>query len=351
MLRPLGFKKKGLFVSAALCLAGSAFAQDKMFDDRWYLVPSVGVFNPDRDLESEDVVPGYGLHVGKPVSKYVDVQMGLNYAISDEDSNNWQKGDYQFWNAGADVLFFAMRGKLQPFGVIGFGWSRNDFDYRGGPAPDVHDHYSTWSANAGLGVQYDFSDNFGMQADARHYFTRANVENLKASDSGNNAFNLGFIWRIGQKHKPVVAQAPEPVPAPAPEPEPQAPVFEPITLQAETLFDFDKAVLKEEGKSTLSDLISKMKEFPEIEVILVTGHADRIGNDQYNMRLSQRRADAVKKYLVAQGVASDRIKTVAKGENEPVAECKGLSGKKLINCLAPNRRVVVEIQTQREVNP
>jgi len=61
--------------------------------------------------------------------------------------------------------------------------------------------------------------------------------------------------------------------------------------------------------------------------------------------------NAVKRYLVAQGVNPDRIKTVAKGESEPVVECKGLKGKKLINCLAPNRRVVVEIKGQREVNP
>jgi len=103
---------------------------------------------------------------------------------------------------------------------------------------------------------------------------------------------------------------------------PEKPAFEKITLQAETLFDFDKAIVRADGKAILDkDVVSKMKQYPQVEVVLVTGHADRIGTDAYNMALSQRRADAVKEYLVAQGVDKSRIETAAKGEAEPVVSC------------------------------
>jgi len=85
----------------------------------------------------------------------------------------------------------------------------------------------------------------------------------------------------------------------------------------------------------------------------VTGHADRIGTDAYNQKLSQRRADAVKDYLVGQGVEDKRIETAAKGESEPVVSCDNVKGKvsgknkNLVECLQPNRRVVVEVKVQK----
>lgn len=131
--------------------------------------------------------------------------------------------------------------------------------------------------------------------------------------------------------------------------------FAAITLQAETLFDFDKAVLRADGKKTLdTEIVAKMKQYPQVEVVLVTGHADRIGSDAYNQKLSQRRADAAKAYIVSQGVDSKRVETTAKGESEPVVSCNDVKGKvsgknkKLVECLQPNRRVVVEIKVQAQ---
>lgn len=126
-----------------------------------------------------------------------------------------------------------------------------------------------------------------------------------------------------------------------------------VTIQAEALFDFDKAVLRAEGKKTLDDeVVSKMKAHPEVELLLVTGHADRIGSDKYNQKLSEKRADAVKTYLVSQGVEDKRIEASGKGESEPVVDCKNVKGaelgknKKLVECLQPNRRVVAEVKVQ-----
>ena len=126
-----------------------------------------------------------------------------------------------------------------------------------------------------------------------------------------------------------------------------------VTIQAEALFDFNKSDLRNEGKSTLdNEVVGKMKAHPEVELLLVTGHADRIGSDKYNQALSEKRADSVKAYLVSQGVESNRIEAVGKGETEPVVDCKDIKGaqsranKKLVECLQPNRRVVAEVKVQ-----
>jgi len=154
--------------------------------------------------------------------------------------------------------------------------------------------------------------------------------------------------------KPEPEKVVEAAPAPAPMMGPEKPAFEKITLQAETLFDFDKSVIHPEGKQHLNDeVVTKMKQYPQVEAILVTGHADRIGSDSYNQSLSERRANAVKAYLVSQGIESSRIQTAAKGESEPVVACSDIKGKEthknkpLVACLQPNRRVVVEVEVQR----
>lgn len=153
-----------------------------------------------------------------------------------------------------------------------------------------------------------------------------------------------------KKAEPKMAEArtPPPVSGPA------KAAFAPVTLQAETLFDFDKSVLRTDGKKKLDDeVVGKMKEYPQVEVVLVTGHADRIGSDAYNQKLSQRRADAVKDYLVGQGIEVKRLETAAKGEAEPVVSCDDVKGKvsgknkKLVECLQPNRRVMLEVKVQK----
>jgi len=113
-----------------------------------------------------------------------------------------------------------------------------------------------------------------------------------------------------KKEAPKVATADAPPAPPAPAAVREAPAFVPISLQAEALFSFDKAVLRAGGKKQLdAEVVDKMKEYPQVELVRVTGYTDRIGSTAYNHRLSQRRADAVKDYLVGQGIAAQRIET------------------------------------------
>jgi OOP family OmpA-OmpF porin len=138
--------------------------------------------------------------------------------------------------------------------------------------------------------------------------------------------------------RPTITPPPPPVKAPAkPKPAPKPkPVAAKITLAADVLFDFDKAVLKSEGKSKLDDLASKIRGI-NLEVVIAIGHTDSIGSDAYNQKLSVRRAESVKSYLVSKGVEPNRIYTEGKGEKQPVASNKSKDGRQ------KNRRVEIEV--------
>ncbi len=123
------------------------------------------------------------------------------------------------------------------------------------------------------------------------------------------------------------------------------PTGEKITVAADALFDFNKAVLRPEGKAKLDELVSKAAAI-KLEVILAVGHTDRLGGDAYNQKLSEKRAAAVKEYLVAKGIEANRVYTEGKGEKQPVTgdKCKGnAKTKALIDCLQPDRRVDIEV--------
>jgi len=118
-----------------------------------------------------------------------------------------------------------------------------------------------------------------------------------------------------------------------------------VTLAADALFDFDKAVLRPEGKKALDDLVAKANAL-NLEVIIAVGHTDRLGSDTYNQKLSEKRAAAVKTYLVGKGIEANKVYTEGKGEKQPKTgtTCKGeKKSKALIDCLQPDRRVDIEI--------
>ncbi|MCG6875335.1 MAG: OmpA family protein [Betaproteobacteria bacterium] len=141
--------------------------------------------------------------------------------------------------------------------------------------------------------------------------------------------------------------APKPM-APKPAPMAPKPVTQKVTLSTDVLFDFDRYALKPEGKARLDELVGKIKGIA-LEVIIAVGHTDRIGSEAYNQKLSVRRAESVKAYMVSKGIQPNRIYTEGKGEKQPVKNCPNMkSFKDTVACLAPNRRVEVEVVGTRQ---
>jgi OOP family OmpA-OmpF porin len=176
---------------------------------------------------------------------------------------------------------------------------------------------------------------------------------------------FGLCWRTGY-WTPALANAecdPDLVPKAAPAPAAPAapapakpaaaapakpaaaaprPTTEKVTLAADALFDFDKSVIKPDAKTKLDDLVGKLKAI-NLEVIIAIGHTDSVGSDAYNQKLSLRRAEAVKAYMVSKGIEPNRIYTEGKGEKQPIADNKTKAGR------AKNRRVEIEVVGTRAV--
>ncbi len=198
-------------------------------------------------------------------------------------------------------------------------------------------------------------------------FAQAQTNSVYAIDSRGEVVMdpFGLCWRTGfwtpaaaaqdkngcKCDKDLIAKEicePKAAPVKA-EPKKEAPkkaaFGEKVTIAADALFDFNKATLRPEGKAKLDDVVGKSKQL-NLEVVIAVGHADRIGGAAYNQKLSEKRAAAVKDYLVAKGIPANRVYTEGKGSKQPVTkpdQCKGAKSAKVISCLQPDRRVDIEI--------
>ena len=137
--------------------------------------------------------------------------------------------------------------------------------------------------------------------------------------------------------KPATPAAPA---APAARPAP-ASVRQAVVIQADALFDFDKSVLRPDGRKSIDDALAKLRGV-DLEMVIATGHTDSVGSDAYNQKLSERRAAAVKDYLVSKGIPAAKVTTIGKGESQPVATNKTAEGRQ------KNRRVDIEFKGVRQ---
>jgi OOP family OmpA-OmpF porin len=136
--------------------------------------------------------------------------------------------------------------------------------------------------------------------------------------------------------RPTAPAAPAQPARPAPSSVRQA-----VVIQADALFDFDKSVLRPDGKQSIDDAMNKIRG-TDLEMVIATGHTDSVGTDAYNQALSERRAAAVKDYLVSKGIPAAKITTIGKGESQPVATNKTAEGRQ------KNRRVDIEFKGTRQ---
>ncbi len=193
---------------------------------------------------------------------------------------------------------------------------------------------SSTFANVGTGVKYYFTENF---------FAKASVDGMYNIDADEAEWmaGLGVGLNFGGTTRQVAQVEPTPEPAPAPivdtEPEPEP---ELVRVELDVKFDFDRAQVREESYSDIKNLADFMQQYPQTSTV-VEGHTDSVGTDQYNQRLSERRAQAVREVLVNQyGVESQRVDSVGYGESRPVADNNTEEGRQI------NRRVEAEVETQ-----
>jgi len=249
--------------------------------------------------------------------------------------------------------------KFSALGRLGLNYAQTRDSFIGtGAATVLNPNPSKNQINykLGAGLQYDFTPSLGMRVEAERYRINDAVGNRGDIDM----YSLGLVYRFGvEKPAPAPVAEPEPVAAPAPKPvavtppPPRKVVFS-ADSSAESLFDFGKAIVKPSGKQALDRFAADLKG-ANYEVITVTGHTDRIGSQKYNQKLSERRAEMVKAYLVeSAGIPAGKIEAKGVDGAEPVTkpgECKSKKGakatKQLIACLAPDRRVEIEVIATR----
>ncbi len=302
-----GFKLlAGYRFNRNFAIEGSAFDLGK-FGFRQVLVPDANLAGNIRPM-------GYGLDLAGflPMSDVNSLfaRVGLNYAELRES-------------------FSARNLASHPFPKS----SNNDFNLK-----------------FGVGFQHDFSDNLAMRIEAERY----RLDETTGMMDDGRMYSLGVVYRFGAKPaaRASAAAAPfaaapvraAPAPAPAAPPAPPAPVK--VTLSADSMFAFDSSTVQPGGRAELDQLVADLRPL-DYDSIMVTGHTDRIGSEAYNLQLSQRRAQAVKDYLVSSGgIAANRITARGIDGSQPVTsagQCANLARAQLITCLQPDRRVEVEV--------
>jgi OmpA-OmpF porin, OOP family len=159
-----------------------------------------------------------------------------------------------------------------------------------------------------------------------------------------------LVYRFGEKAEPLAVIAPPPpTPMPVVVVPPPTPRFEKYTLSATELFTFDSSAVNL-PQAKLEEIATAVKGKGSPKQVVIVGYTDRLGSTEYNQKLSERRALAVKEYMVGRGIDADRLVAEGKGEADPVVECTDKNKAALIKCLAPNRRVEIdEVKMIREI--
>jgi len=341
-------KKQLLALVALTGLGFLPMAQaDEVVDDRFYVAPFGTFVQPGGDRGSNSGWGG-GMGFGKMIDEHFNVELkGFYQGLSGGNST----GEWDLTGGTADVQYFITRDTFSPYTVLGLGAMNSS--HNGGSGMG-------FIGEAGAGFTYELHDNFLIRSDVRYRYNQNFNANLQP---GTNEFhdmvvNLGFVVPFGPKPVAPVAEAPVP---------PPVAVADCSTLDADkdgvndcddkcpdTLsgaqvgvngcwivgvnFDNDKAIIKSEYFPTLDNAAKIIQEHPEL-VVEVQGHTSQTGGFKHNMKLSERRALAVKKYLV-DGTHSPNITSRGYGWTQPIDSNDTEEGR------ANNRRVQLEVNGQ-----
>lgn len=289
--------------------------------------PTIGgyMFEGNEDMDNSLSV---GLRAGYNFTKNIGIEGYAHYVPTQITGTN---EDVNFIGYGIEGLYhFLPDGKLVPFLAVGVGgvhYSKANEDTTGDKRDKI-------TADYGAGLKYFVTENIALRADVRHVIPFDSINN-------DLLYTVGLSFSFGGAKKVVEEVKPEPVappvveevkPAPVVE-EPKPEILEKGRTTLKVLFDFDKAVIKKNSFQDVDNLAAVMKQYPDLNVT-IEGHTDSIGTAAYNKKLSQQRADAVKKYMVEKsGIDAKRLTAKGFGEEKPIVSNKTKEGR------AQNRRV------------
>jgi OOP family OmpA-OmpF porin len=376
---------KTVKIVGALGLAATALTLSPIagaVESGWYAGASIGQSSADIDdqrisrsllgsgfattsMDKDERSAAGKIFGGYQVNRYMALEGGyfnlgkFGYTASTSPAGSLS-GDIRLQGLNLDVVgILPLTDRFSAFGRIGVihtqardNFSSTGLVNRASSSPRQNDT----GYKFGAGVQYAFTDRLAV---------RGEVERYRINDAiGNNGdvdmATVGLVYRFGEQGQrpaprveaPEIAAvaAPAPVPVSPPRDRVQAPLMK-VAFSADSLFDFNQSVLKPSGREALDKFASDLKGV-NYEVVKVTGHTDRIGSHEYNMKLSTRRADAVKSYLSGSaGIPADKITAAGVNGAHPVTrpgECVGKKPtRKLIACLQADRRVEVEVSGTR----
>lgn len=293
---------------------------------------------------------GFKIFAGKQLNRYFAIEGGyfdlgkFDFTATVPPGRSLD-GQTRYRGVNVDLVGqLPLSQRISLLGRIGAQYTRTGTSFSGPAIAVPGNRYSgdsDFGPKAGVGLEFKLNEALAIRAEAE----RSRVNNALGNRGNVDLFSVGLVYKLGRPttvayvapapapvvEAPVVVAAPTPAPAPAPQP-----TSEKVSFAAEALFDFDKAVVKPDGKAALDDMLTKLQGM-NTEVMVAVGHTDSVGTDAYNNKLSLRRADAVKAYLVSKGLDAARLYTEGKGETQPVADNGTAEGR------AKNRRVVIEI--------
>ncbi|MFP1874400.1 porin OmpA [Lonsdalea quercina] len=339
-------------IAVAVALAGLAsVAQAAPNDNTWYAGAKLGWSQfHDTGLYGNGYQTtnsphenqlGAGAFGGYQANRYLGFELGYDWLgrmkYTGENRGNFKAQGVQL----AAKLSYPIVDDLDVYTRLGgFFWradSHDDVTGRGGNDTGI-------SPMGAVGLEYAVTKNWATRLDYQ-WVSNIGDAGTVGGRPDNGMLSVGVSYRFGQ-------ETPAPVVAPTPAP---APVVQTkrFTLKSDVLFTFNKAELRPEGQSSLDQLYTQLSTMdPKDGSVVVLGFTDRLGSEQYNEGLSTRRAQSVVDYLVAKGIPADKISARGLGESNPVtgSTCDSVKGRKaLIDCLAPDRRVEIEVKGIKDV--
>lgn len=367
-----------LLTGLAVALLGgllplAANAQDDYDESRFYMAPMASYSFFDEDTFEPDDETGGTLALGKSFGDHLALELYAFHFNDVDITRSGTGGNFDSTGYGISALLFPARDVFPIFGIVGVGEGEFDFDQVSGFGPGIGNINEQDSDFVDLGIGFLVPVNdFGLAIRGEYRYRTSDVDAVNGGEYKfrDQIVSLGLQIPLGAKPEPapVVQPAPEPAPPPPPPPTDSdgdgvpdnrdrcpgtAPGTEvnrfgcptvdkaPVVLKGVT-FEFDSARLTATAENRLANVVNALQAAERIDV-RIEGHTDSLGTAAYNLRLSQERADSVKRYLVQHGISPARLVTRGYGETRPVAPNTLPNGEDNPAGRAKNRRVELHV--------